>query len=59
MMELSDYQEYIVKNGFVNDAKSEYYKNRVNNYLKLKTSEKISENRPQGLTSLLNFAEKI
>ena len=44
MMELSDYQEYIVKNGFVNDAKSEYYKNWVKNYLRLKISEKISEN---------------
>ena len=43
-MELFEYKEYIVKNGFVNTAKSEYYKNWVKNYLQMKISEKISEN---------------
>jgi hypothetical protein len=43
-MELFEYKEYIVKNGFVDTAKSEYYKNWVKNYLQMKISEKISEN---------------
>ena len=44
MMELFEHEGYIVENGFVDAAKSEYYKKWVQNYLQVKISERISEN---------------
>ena len=42
-MELFDYKDYIVVNGFVPEDKAEYYVNWVKNYLRMKISDKISE----------------
>ena len=42
-MELFDYKYYIVINGFVPEDKAEYYANWVKNYLRMKISDRISE----------------
>ena len=41
-MQLTDYEEYIVENNFVESSKSRYYANWVRKFLKLNIAERLS-----------------